>query len=448
MNITVREIVEATCGTVKGEIPDFTVTDVVTDSREACEGSLFVPIKGERVNGHDYIEKAGENGCTVSLSEEERVSDKVFIIRVASCEEALGKLAAYHIKKVNPLRIAVTGSVGKTTTRDMIYSVVKKSGKTLKTMGNYNNNIGLPLTVMKLTDEKIAVLEMGMDKRGEIDYLSKIVSPDIGVITNIGYSHIERLGSRDEILAAKAEMINNLNGDGVLLLNGDDEYLIKLRGKVPARVIYFGCDNPECDVLFRVKDENKGVFELGGYEFASGLPGKHNIYNAVAAVICGQLLKMPNAEIRNGLSECELTKLRLSFEKCGGYTVICDCYNAAPDSMKASLKVLKGAEGKRKIAVLSAINELGELRDVLLYDIGKFTAELGIDMLVTVGEQALAINKGAEEAGIKESINLPSNDEAKKYLKSNAICDDVYLVKGSRSFKLEEICDYMLEKGE
>lgn len=448
MNLTIREIAEATGGVISGNCPETEITGVVTDSREAAEEKLFVPIKGERVNGHDFIEKASENGCVAALCEEERVSDKVCLIHVASTVEALGKLAAYYIKKVNPIRIAVTGSVGKTTTKDMIHAVANKWGKALKTEGNYNNNIGLPLTVFRLTDEKIAVLEMGMDCRGEIDYLSKIAEPDIGVITNIGYSHIERLGSRDEILAAKAELAPNLKGDGILLLNGDDEYLVRLKNSVQRKIIYFGCENPECDIMFRVKDENKGIFELGGYEFSTGMPGKHNIYNAAAAVICGQLLKLPNREIQNGLSECRVTKLRLSFESFGGYTVICDCYNAAPDSMRASINVLASAEGKRKIAVLSAVNELGELRDSLLYEVGKYLAEAGIDKLVTVGEQALAINKGAEEGGIKESISLSSNDEAKKYLKENALEGDVYLVKGSRSYKLEEVCDYLLGKEE
>ncbi len=442
MKLKISEIVEAVNGRIEKEYEDAFVYKVTQDSRTADSESLFVPIVGERLNGHNYIKNAVENGCAVTLSAEPTDSD-ICVIYVENTEKALGALASYWIEKVKPVKIAVTGSVGKTTTRDMIGAVAKKAGKTLKTMGNYNNNIGLPLTVLKLSDEKIAVLEMGMDKFGEIDYLSKIVKPDIGVITNIGYSHIEKLGSRENILKAKAEIAANISGGGFLLLNGDDEYLPKLKSRTDVKTVYFGCENKNCDITFRIKDEKNGDFELGGYNFNSGLPGRHNIYNAAAAVIIGQYLKLTNGEIQSGLDSLELTEMRLSFEKTDGYTVICDCYNAAPDSMKASLKVLKDAEGERKIAVLAAINELGELRDSLLYDVGKTVAELKIDKLITIGEEALCLNKGASENGLLDEMNFENNDKAKKYLAEIAKEGDVILVKGSRGFKLEEICTYL-----
>lgn len=447
MKMRISEISEAVCGKIINEYEDFEITEVVTDSRKANENSLFVPIVGERLNGHDYIKNAAENGCRVCLSSENTETD-ICVIRVEDTEKALGALAAYHMKKVNPFRIAVTGSVGKTTTRDYIAAVVKKAGKTLKTMGNFNNNIGLPMTVLNLTDEKYTVLEMGMDRFGEIDYLSDIVKPDIGVITNIGYSHLERLGSRENILKAKSEMLPHISGGGFVLLNGDDEYLPLLRERNDVKKVYFGCDNKESEITFRIKDEIKGEFEISGCVFYSRMPGRHNIYNAATAVIIGQFLRLANKEIQEGLDELELTDMRLNFQKKDGYTVICDCYNAAPDSMKASLKVLKNSEGGRKIAVLGSINELGEHRDPLLYEVGKFAAELGIDKLITVGEEALYINKGARENSLSDEINIKTNDEAKKYISELLLEEDVVLVKASRGFRLEEICDYLLGKEE
>ncbi len=442
MKLKISEIAQAVNGRIEKEYEDSVILKVTQDSRNADRDSLFVPIIGERLNGHNYIKNAADNGCIVTLSAEPVAAD-ICVIYVEDTEKALGALASYWIEKVKPVKIAVTGSVGKTTTRDMIGAVVKKAGKTLKTMGNYNNNIGLPLTVLNLSDEKIAVLEMGMDKFGEIDYLSKIVKPDIGVITNIGYSHIEKLGSRENILKAKAEIAANISGGGFLLLNGDDEYLPMLKSRTDVKTVYFGCENKDCDITFRIKDEKNGDFELGGYSFNSGLPGRHNIYNAAAAVIIGQYLKLTNGEIQSGLDSMELTGMRLSFEKTDGYTVICDCYNAAPDSMKASLKVLKDAEGERKIAVLASINELGDLRDSLLYEVGKTVAELKIDKLITVGEEALYLNKGASENGLLDEINFKDNDSAKKYILDIVKEGDVILVKGSRGFKLEEICEYL-----
>ena len=449
MELKVSDIAAVTGGEIINECgDDIIVTEITTDSRKADKNTLFVPLIGEKVDGHQFVLSAGENGCRVSLTQNDEIVDNITLIKTENNEKALGDIAAFLLKKNNPFKIAVTGSVGKTTTRDMIFSVVSKWGKSLRTDGNFNNNIGLPLTVFRLTDEKCVVLEMGMDKRGEIDYLSSIVRPDIGVITNIGYSHIEKLGSRDNILAAKAEMINNISDGGFLILNGDDMYLRKLKGTTDKKLIYFGCDNKDCDVKFNIIDENDGVFEIDKSRFRSGLPGKHNIYNAVAAIIIGRYLNLPDDKIREGLEECKYTKLRLDFIDKDGFTVIEDCYNASPDSMKASLKVLAATDKKRKIAVLGSVNELGEYHDSLLYDVGKFVSELGIDMLITVGDEALPINKGAEECGFETCINLKNNDEAKKYIKENIRNGDIYLVKGSRGFKMEEICNYLLGREE
>lgn len=445
MKLSISEIAQAAGGVISKKYEDKIITKVTIDSRKADCDTLFIPFVGEKVDGHDFILSASEKGCPVCFSEQER-DGNLTVIRVDNCEKALGRLAKYWLDKVNPLRVAITGSVGKTTTRDLVAAVVKKYGTTLKTQGNFNNNIGLPLTVLGLTDEKAVVLEMGMDCPGEIDYLSEIVHPDIGVITNIGYSHLERLGSRENIFKAKTEILANLKDDGVMVLCGDDDFLTSLKDRDEFEKIYYGCENEICDFRIKVIDERTGKFEIDGYAFETGLPGVHNMYNAAAAVAVGRLLEVSDAEICDGLKCAELTGMRLSFEKQNGYTVICDCYNAAPDSMRASLRVLKDAEGKRKIAVLAAINELGEARDSLLYEIGKFAAEIKIDKLVTVGPEALFINKGAREAGLADEINLKNNDEAKKYLLSMAREGDVFLVKGSRGFRLEEICDYLLRK--
>ena len=448
MNMKSSLIAEITGGKIIGGTGDEIIKGAVIDSRKAAEGYLFVPLKGEKADGHDYIESAAKNGCRVSLSEKDVKAENICLIKTKNNEEALGKIAAYHIKEVAPLKIAVTGSVGKTTTRDMIHAVVKMAGKALKTKGNFNNNIGLPLTVLELEDEKTAVLEMGMDKPGEIDYLSKIVRPDIGVITNIGYSHIEHLGSKDNILAAKAEMLDNLSEGGVMVLNGDDEYLLKLKKRTDKKLVYFGCENKDVEYPITVVDENKGIFESGGFVFSAGLPGKHNIYNASVTVIIGKMLGLSDEKIQKGLDLCEYTEMRLAFYKYNGYTVINDCYNASPDSMRASLRVLAAAEGGRKTAVLGSVAELGNMHDELMYEVGKFAASSGIDCLMTVGAEAGIINKGARDAGFSNEMNFKNNGEAKIYIKANARENDVYLIKGSRMYKMEEISDYLLGKGE
>ena len=447
MKLTVREIAKAVSGEIisKGEITE--ITKVCTDSRIADSECLFIPIKGDKFDGHDFLTDVTVNkGCKVVLSSEELSLKDTTVILCEDTKKAMGDLARYYIKKVNPKRIAVTGSVGKTTTKDMLASVLSNIGKTLKTDGNFNNNIGVPLTAFRLEDEKISIFEMGMNHFGEIDYLSKIVKPEIAVITNIGYSHIENLGSQEGILKAKLEIVNGMDDNGILVLNGDDPLLYSVKDKLSKKVIYYGVKNKECDIYPEVV-KNMGdftLFTVSGEEYRINIPGEHNVLNALCAVAIGKMLGGSYDEISSGLSGFRAEGIRQNIIKKDGFTIIADCYNAAPDSMVAALKVLKEYPGKRKIAVFGSVLELGSYRDKLLYELGEKIAIMGTDMLITVTEDALAINKGAEAKGFS-SVNIENNEKTLEYLRKIIKKDDVILIKGSRKYKMEEISEGLLK---
>ncbi len=448
MKLTVREIAGAVSGKIisTGEVNE--ITKICTDSRTADAECLFIPIVGEKFDAHDFLDDVVNNkGCKVVLSSRECAFENASVILVGDTKKAMGALANYYIKKVNPKRIAITGSVGKTTTKDMLASVLNEIAPTLKTSGNFNNDIGVPLTAFMLENEKISIFEMGMNHFGEIDYLSKIVEPEIAVITNIGYSHIENLGSRDGILKAKLEIIKGMDKDGVVVLNGDDPLLYGVKDKLDKKIIYYGVKNKECDI-FPEKVENMGDFNLftvSGEEYRINVPGEHNVLNALCAIAIGKMLGGTYEQIKKGLVSFRAEGIRQNIIKKDEFTVIADCYNAAPDSMLAAIKVLKEYPGKRKIAVFGSVLELGSYRDELLYELGEKIAALGIDMLITVTEDALAINKGAEAKGFSSVINIENNEKALGYLKNNIKKGDVILIKGSRKYKMEEISEGLLK---
>ena len=455
MNLEINEI----CRAVKGKLlrPGNmrSVTSVQTDSRIKASGSLFVPIRGERFDAHDFIHQAIENGASAILCERE--PDKaggLAVIQVEDTRRALGDLAAFYISTLELNKVAVTGSVGKTTTKEMLYHVLSQQAQTLKTEGNFNNDIGLPLTVFRLTEEdKFAVLEMGMSHFGEISYLSYIAKPHVGVITNVGHSHIENLGSREGILKAKLEIVDGLDADGTLILNGDDDLLFGVKGKLPCKTISFGIENSQCNLLAdHIEAKEKHVaFSCDGQDYIIHTPGAHNVYNALAAITCGKLYGIEESRIKDGIEAYKPYSMRLDIQENekAGIKVIVDCYNASPDSLRASLGVLADYRSNRTIAVLGSVAELGNHRDCLLFDIGRQIKSMGIDVLVTTTDDCFALCDGAIGAGFPEEniYNFSNNSDTNRFLDGFIRPGDVVLTKGSRIYKLEEVAQHLLEKG-
>lgn len=432
------------------------VDKVSTDTRTLAEGSLFVAIRGENFDGHKFIGEAFRKGARVVISEEEYpAGEDTAVIVVEDTVKALGELAKNYIKTFDITVIGITGSVGKTTTKEMIAQVLSTQYNVHKTMGNFNNHIGLPLSVLNLNrDHSVAVFEMGMNALGEIDYLSKIIQPDIGVITNIGISHIEKLGSRQNILRAKLEIINGMKENGVLILNGDDELLSGLEGLLPMPVTFYGI-NENCNV------QGYGIESMGekGVRFTVNIrnrdvdiflpvPGIHNVSDALAAIACAVELGITDENIQKGLMQYSNEKMRLNIIEYGNVKVINDAYNAAPSSAIAALSVLREIAGSRRsIAVLGDMLELGEYSGEAHRNVGARVAHEKINYLVAIGQLAKDYVLGAIEAGMDKNniIHFPDPESAINSLKELIEPNDVVLFKGSRGMHLDRIIENIFE---
>ncbi len=422
-----------------------------TDSRGDLRDSVFVALAGERFDGHDFVGKAFENGAVCALTERLPENTPGTYIVVPDSKKALGKIAKAYKNKISPLTVAVTGSVGKTTTKEFIYAVLSEKYNTLKTEGNHNNDIGLPMTLLGISPENDAsVIEMGMSHFGEIDYLSKITAPNIALITCIGSSHIENLGSREGIRDAKLEIRNGLKNDGILILNGDEPLLEDISG-----AIYVGEKNKYSDYRIDrvVEGENGCAFDLifGGERVESiTIPvlGRHNVMNAAFAFAVGILAGMGEFEIRRGLMNFENTGLRQNIFEKDAVTVIADCYNASPESMKASLKVLANVaerKGARKIAILGDMKELGSYSEKAHIEVGETVYKNKVDLLITVGMLAADIAASALECGMKNVLAFEEGkyEEIAEAVKKNTVKGDVILFKGSRAMALEKVIELL-----
>ncbi len=429
------------------------ITEISTDTRNLPKGCLFIAIKGDRFDGHTFIEKAIEAGAAAAVSEYQ-VGECPCVV-TESTRLALLKMAAYYRRKFSPILVGITGSVGKTTTKEMIALVLSEKYNTLKTQGNFNNEIGLPKTLFNLTSEhKAAVIEMGMSHFGEIDRLTRTAAPTMAVITNIGFSHIENLGTQEGILKAKLEILNGMETDSPLIVNGDDPHLAPIKKSFERPVYLYGMENEDCD--FRAVDisEKDGSTsfvlvwndtltnrECISYSIKLEIPcvGSHNVMNATAAFAVGILNGLTPEEIYSALKKYKPDGMRQNIVRKGDNTVIIDCYNASPDSMKATLRVLSGMECKgRKIAVLGDMLELGEASERLHRLVGDQVSEYRPDMLFCYGREAAFIADQAKKSGInvfssenKEEVT----EKIKQYIKS----EDTILFKASRGMKLEEI---------
>ncbi len=447
--LTIKEIADACGGKFVGEqeILHSAVSGIETDSRNLKAGNLFIPIVGDIYDGHDFIEKAFENGAICTLSEKQ-VLDKPYL-KVESTFQALKDIAEYYRSLFDVKVVAVTGSVGKTTTKEMIYSVLSQKYEVLKSQKNYNNEIGVPHTLFELEEShEVAVIEMGMNHFGEISRLSKTARPDICVITNIGHSHVGYLESREGIFRAKTEIFDFMKENGVAFLNGDDDLLYTLK-------------SGEFDTSFYGFKEHNDIlaksFEAVGFESSNCVlktmnesteieilsPGRHMVYAAAAAYAVGRYLGLTNLEIKKGIKEFKAVGNRMEIIKTDSLTILNDVYNASPESVKAAVDVLCIAKG-RKVCILGDMFELGESAKELHEEVGEYAASKDVDVLVCAGNLSKNIAEGAKQNKAKVYWFETQADMIEKI--SNIINDcDTVLVKASRGMHFEETVE-VLEK--
>ena len=417
---------------------------VCTDTRKITPGCLFIAIKGENFDGHDFARKAIESGAEAVICEKDCGLGERQIL-VESTRLALLDLAGYYRSLFKIPVIGITGSVGKTTTKEMTYAVMSSKYNTLKNEGNLNNEIGVPLTLFRLDEtHEAAVIEMGMSGFDEISRMTKAVRPDAAIISNIGVSHIEHLGSREGILRAKLEILHGMKEDAPVILNADDDMLITVRPDAHP-VIYYGIENSKS--VFKASEitskENETEL-IAGFSGGSGrvslpFPGRHNVYNALAAVAAGSLFGIEPMDGFEALKSYVPAGMRQRINKKFGMTFIEDCYNASPDSQAAALAVLGSMSAKRKIAVIGDMLELGAVSESAHYEVGKKAAENGIDVVFTYGERAVQTAKGATDGNVKLVRSFLDKEELSKELLSFLEQGDAVLFKASRGMKLEEV---------
>lgn len=449
-DMLIKEILEATQGhLLSGNIND-DIYGFTQDTRQIKEGDLYVPLIGENNDGHDYIDAAFKQGASSIITERRVDYPQKNVILVDNTEEALGKMASY-LRKHRPIKVVgVTGSVGKTSTKDMIYSVVSMQYKTLKTLGNYNNHIGLPLTVLRHKDEEVMILEMGMDHLGEIDYLSKLALPDIAVITNVGTAHIGELGSRENILKAKMEITHGLSKDGVLIINDDNDMLHTIQEK-DYHLIKIGqneqCDLKAINIELNIENSTFDIVNQGKiYSVFVPVPGEHFVYNALIAIAVGLQLGIDIDKCITGVKHFELTKNRSDIIMLkDNIKVIDGSYNANAESMKSSIDVL-AKYPQRKIAILADMLEMGEFEKSIHEEIGAYVAFKNIDLLLCVGKASQLIVDKAKEKGLTKAYHFDDNEGLINELDTLIQQDDVILIKGSNGMKLKEVVDHLKEK--
>ena len=430
------------------------VLGVVIDSRQVESGYLFVAIPGEKVDGHKFIPDVFAKGAAAVLSEQQLEDPAGPYILVESTTKALRDLAEYYRKSLDIKVVGITGSVGKTSTKEMIASVLSEKYKVLKTEGNYNNEIGLPLTIFKIRAEhEVAVLEMGISEFGEMHRLATMANPDICVITNIGLCHLENLKTRDGILKAKTESFAHLKKDGVAILNGDDDKLSTIRQVGDKEPVFYGMEEKmkyredAKKSVYATGVENLGLYGMqarihtpeGERDVRIPIPGEHNVYNALAATAVGLSLGLSLNQISSGILKAKTIGGRTNLLNTGSMTVIDDCYNANPVSMKASIDVLATAEG-RKIAVLGDMGELGENEKKLHYEVGEYLAKKEIDVLFCAGELSEEIAKAAQkESKTCEVYYFKTRDALLEQLLPFLKKGDTVLVKASHFMEYPKI---------
>ena len=421
------------------------ITSVVIDSRLCEKGSLFVAIKGERTDGHLYVNKAYDLGAVCVLSEQLVPTDKPYIL-VKSSTQAIKEIAEAYRKLFENIEVVgITGSVGKTSTKEMIAAVLSKEYVVHKTQGNFNNELGVPLTLLAMPDDtEVAVVEMGISGFGEMTRLSKMVRPTICVLTNIGFCHLENLGDRDGVLKAKTEMFTYKEDDALIFVNGDDDKLQTITED--KKTFGLGTDNDYYAADIENSGENSVSCNLcfDGKKLAVKIPalGSYMAVNAAAALAVGKALNMSDESIVKGIADYTTVGSRANLITTELIRIIDDCYNANPTSVKASIDTLCGIKGGRRVAVLGDMKELGANEKELHADVGRYAAAKGLDVVITVGSLAKNISDNAE--GV-ESYHFDTVEKAVEEIDAILHKDDIVLVKASHSMHFEKIVEFLKE---
>lgn len=441
---------------------DAYATGVAVDSRACTSGCVFIALPGERSDGHDHIVEALRNGARVIVvtRQVERLTVQIgevlsrgaSVVRVHDAATSLADLATWHRGRLLCPVIAITGSTGKTSTKDLLRAALSVRMRVTSTEGNRNNELGVPLTVLAAgTETEALIVEMGMRGRGQITELCRIARPDMGLVTNVGTSHVEILGSQEAIAEAKGELVAAVSVDGAVFLNGDDAHSAALATRALAPVTRYGLSEA-CEVRadgIALDDQSRPSFTLisphGDIAVSLPVSGRHNVYNALAAAAVALRLAVPLSDIAQGLAAATLTGMRMEvLTVASGVTVINDAYNANPTSMRAALDTLAGMKvtGSR-VAVLGDMGELGNLSELAHLELGEYAASLGLDALVAVGRKARRIGEGARAAGMGQASIRPcaTPEEALEVLDDILEPGDVVLVKASRSMRLETIVE-------
>lgn len=453
-NLTLENIADCCHGTYFGEEKDAgtEVTGVVIDSRKVEAGNLFVAIKGERVDGHSFIDAVFSQGAAAVLAEQKLEDPKGPYILVESTQQALKDLAAFYRRGLDIQVVGITGSVGKTSTKEMIASVLETRYRVLKTAGNFNNEIGLPLTIFRLREEdEVAVLEMGISDFGEMHRLAEVARPDVCVITNIGVCHLENLGDRDGVLRAKTEIFDHLKEGGTAILNGEDDKLVSVDEVCGKKPLFYGKSvqnaGGERNFIYASDIRDLGLegmeavlhFQEETRKVRIPIPGEHNVLNALAGACVGVELGLTVEEICSGIEKAQTIGGRTNLIHAGEILIIDDCYNANPVSMKAALDVLAKAKG-RKIAVLGDMGELGKDEKKLHYEVGAYAAKKELDALFCCGALSEEMKRGALEAGAQgEVLHFLKKEELMKVLENYMKAGDTILVKASHFMEFSDI---------
>ena len=452
-NLTLENIARVTGGRYIGDEGKsaMEVSAITTDSRQISSDCLFVPIVGERADGHDYIADVMEKGALCTLSERELKDAKYPYILVTSSLQAVKDIAEFYLAGLDIPVIGITGSVGKTSTKEMIAAVLEQKYCVLKTKGNFNNELGLPLTIFNLRQEdEIAVLEMGISEFGEMHRLAKVARPDTCVITNIGDCHLENLQSRDGVLKAKSEIFDFLKSDGRIVLNGDDAKLTTINEVKGVRPIFYGIDNRVGAYATDIQNQGlKGIschIHIGekDFEVMIPIPGHHMVYNALAGAVLGNIYGLSAEEIKDGIESLQPLSGRFNIIETKDYTIIDDCYNANPASMKASLEVLQEGLG-RKVAILGDMGELGIDEAKLHEDVGEFAGSCQIDMVICVGDLCQNMINGIRKVNPDMAVvHFAHRKELLAALPRTIKKGDTILVKASHFMQFEQIVEALI----
>ena len=454
LTMTPKKIAEI-CGGIYYGDPAFAaqeITGIVTDNRQVAVGGLFVAIKGAKVDGNRFVPAAYESGALCCMSEDAPGEQKKAYIQVKDCLQAIKDMAAYYRTVCTLPIVGITGSVGKTTTKEMLASVLSTHYNTLKTLGNFNNELGMPLTLLRLREEhEAAIVEMGISDFGEMSRMTAIARPDMCVITNIGCCHLEQLGDRDGVLKAKTEIFEGMKEGGTVFLNGDDDKLITVTEVQGKRPVFFGLnDNNDVHPLKMISKGLSGTevtvqTSRGTLQIAIPVPGRHMITNALAAVAVGQQMGLSDEEIVRGIAAFRPVDGHGSVFVTEHFTIMDDCYNANPVSMQAGVRLLSEVP-ERKVAILGDMFELGTEEEKLHYETGRYAAGCGLDQIICIGTLAKQYIAGIKDVDPSaDAIWFATLEEAMEKLPELLQEQDAILVKASHSMHFEKIVAYLRE---